>query len=151
MLYKSGSAADTRRIAREIAAGAKRGDIYCLEGTLGAGKTVFAQGFAAGLGYVGEVTSPTFTLVHEYVGGRMPVYHFDLYRLEGVNELEGLGYEEYFYGAGVCLVEWPERAVGLIPEGAVYVRITPDYDAGPEQREIATETGAIERENYCKS
>jgi tRNA threonylcarbamoyladenosine biosynthesis protein TsaE len=102
---------------------------------------VFAQGFAEGLSYTGEVTSPPFTLVHEYIGGRLPVYHFDLYRLEREAELESLGYEEYFYGGGVCLVEWPERAGGLIPEGAWYIRITPDYDAGAEVREIVMERG----------
>jgi tRNA threonylcarbamoyladenosine biosynthesis protein TsaE len=140
MLYKSNSADETRRIAGDIAAKAAPGDIYCLTGELGAGKTVFAQGFAAGMNYNGDVTSPTFTLLHEYIGGRMPVYHFDLYRLERGDELEGLGYEEYFYGNGVCLIEWPERANGLIPEGASYIKITTDYDAGAEVRSIDVRT-----------
>ncbi len=135
-LFNSVSVKDTWRIASEIAATAKPGDIFCLRGELGAGKTVFAQGFARGMGYDGEVTSPTFTLVHEYIGGRLPVYHFDLYRLENGNALEGLGYEEYFYGNGVCLVEWPERADGLIPEGAAQVIIKADYEQGAEKREI---------------
>jgi tRNA threonylcarbamoyladenosine biosynthesis protein TsaE len=136
MLYKSISADETRRIAADIAAKTAPGDIYCLEGALGAGKTVFAQGFAAGLNYSGEVTSPTFTLLHEYNGGRLPIYHFDLYRLERGEELESLGYEEYFYGSGVCLVEWPERAGCLIPEGAMRIKIAADYEAGPELRTI---------------
>ncbi len=99
------SASETKLFAAELAARAEPGDIYCLRGELGAGKTVFAQGFVRGLGYEGEVTSPTFTLVHEYLGGRLPVYHFDLYRLEEADALNGLGYEEYFYCESVCLIE----------------------------------------------
>jgi tRNA threonylcarbamoyladenosine biosynthesis protein TsaE len=113
MKYKSFLAVYIEKIAYEYGKNAKPGDIFCLSGNLGAGKTVFAKGFAKGLEYEGNVTSPTFTIVNEYEGGRIPIYHFDLYRLEG-GELESIGCEEYFYGNGVCLIEWPEAAMGSL-------------------------------------
>jgi len=125
---------ETAKLAAEIACAAAPGDIICLVGPLGAGKTVFAQGFAQGLGYTGLVTSPTFTIMQIYEGGRVPMYHFDLYRLEGGrDELQGIGYEDYFYGDGVCLVEWPEMAEDAIPDTARWVKI--ELDDG-DTREI---------------
>jgi len=103
---------DTKAFGVSLAATLKPGDFIALDGALGAGKTCLAQGLAEGLGYQGPVTSPTFTLLHIYEGGRLPLYHFDLYRLASPRELEGLGYEDYFYGDGVCVVEW----AGLAPE-----------------------------------
>jgi len=132
---RSSSAQETAAFAAQMAHAAKPGDIICLQGPLGAGKTVFAQGFAEGLGYTGRVTSPTFTIVQVYEGGRLPLYHFDLYRLEGgADELEGIGYEDYFFAGGVTLVEWPEMASDAIPKGATWVNITGDFDG--ESREI---------------
>ncbi|MCL2199127.1 MAG: tRNA (adenosine(37)-N6)-threonylcarbamoyltransferase complex ATPase subunit type 1 TsaE [Defluviitaleaceae bacterium] len=123
MNFKTFSAEETAEIANKFGQNAKKGDIFCLSGTLGAGKTVFAQGFAKGLGYSGRVTSPTFTLVNEYENARLPLYHFDLYRLEDKNDLESIGYEEYFFGNGVCLIEWPERAEGFLPPNFYSVKI----------------------------
>ena len=97
--------------AQDFAQRLQAGDVIYLSGTLGAGKTVFTRGLCRGLGYAGRVTSPTFTLVNVYEGGRLPVFHFDLYRLGGAADLEGIGYDEYFDAGGVCVVEWPERAM----------------------------------------
>jgi tRNA threonylcarbamoyladenosine biosynthesis protein TsaE len=91
--------------------------VLALCGELGAGKTQFVKGLAAGLGYQGEVTSPTFTLIHEYLGGRLPLYHFDFYRLETEDEALRLGLEEYFLGDGVCVVEWADKFPALLPPG----------------------------------
>jgi len=110
MIFESHSAQETIKFAKKLGQAASKGDIFCLRGYLGAGKTVFCQGFAQGMGYNGRVVSPTFTIMNEYIGGRLPVYHFDLYRLDSAEDLEGIGYEEYLFGDGVCLVEWPERA-----------------------------------------
>ena len=133
------SAEDTRRIGEAMGRQARAGEIYCLEGDLGVGKTVFTQGFAAGLGVEEPVSSPTFTIVQEYDGGRLPLYHFDVYRLEGPEELEEIGYEEYFFGEGVCLIEWAGRVRELIPEDAVRVLIEKDLAQGFDYRKITME------------
>jgi len=126
--YSTTSPEETARIAEDFARAAVPGDIFCLSGQLGAGKTVFAQGFARGLGYAGRVTSPTFTIVQVYEGGRLPMYHFDLYRLEGgTEELEGIGYEDYFFADGVSLIEWPEMAADAMPASATWVEIQGDF------------------------
>ena len=105
------NAEETMAFAQDFAQCLQAGDVIYLSGTLGAGKTVFARGLCRGLGYEGRVTSPTFTLVNVYEGGRLPVFHFDLYRLGGAADLDGIGYDEYFDAGGVCVVEWPERAM----------------------------------------
>ncbi|CCO08081.1 tRNA (adenosine(37)-N6)-threonylcarbamoyltransferase complex ATPase subunit type 1 TsaE [Desulforamulus hydrothermalis] len=110
----SRSPAETRQLGQKMAGLLQAGDIICLNGDLGAGKTAFSQGVAEGLGVKGPVTSPTFTLINEYEG-RLPLYHFDVYRLGGPADLEDLGYEEYFYGQGVCLIEWARRVADLLP------------------------------------
>lgn len=138
MICESYSTEDTENLGIILANEAKKGDIFCLSGNLGAGKTVFTQGFAKGLGFEGSVTSPTFSLVNEYIGGRLPMYHFDLYRLEnGKADLDSTGYEDYFFGEGVCLVEWAELAKDAIPPHAIWVHITPHSDTHPDHREIA--------------
>ena len=138
MICKSNSPNDTKGLGFILGQEAKKGDIFCLTGNLGAGKTVFAQGFALGLGYDGQVTSPTFTLMNEYIGGRLPIYHFDLYRLEGgAEDMENIGYEDYFYGKGVSLVEWAELADDAIPENAIWVKI--DFVKNPKHRSIEIE------------
>ncbi len=91
------------------------GEIFALYGVLGAGKTQLVKGLARGLGYKGDVTSPTFTLVHEYTGGRLPIYHLDLYRIEDREAALGLGIEEYLPSEGVTIIEWPERIAGILP------------------------------------
>ena len=102
---------------------AKPGEIYCLDGDLGTGKTVFTQGFAAGLGITEPVNSPTFTIVQIYEEGRLPLYHFDVYRIGDPMEMDEIGYEDCFFGAGVSLVEWASLIEELIPEEAVRFRI----------------------------
>ncbi len=114
-------------LGEEFAVGLVGGEVVSLEGPLGAGKTHFAKGVARGLGFAGDVSSPTFTLVQEYGGGRFPVVHFDFYRLEGVGELVNLGFEDYLDGSGVALIEWGDRFGGTgLPEGAMRVRIEVD-------------------------
>ena len=136
MTYESFNVEDTAKIGEDLAKNAKPGDIFCLSGNLGAGKTVFAGGFAKGLGIDSDVTSPTFTILNEYHDGRLCLFHFDFYRLEDPNELFGIGYEEYFYGNGVTLVEWPERAKELIPKDANFIKIETDYVSNPDFRRI---------------
>ena len=136
MICESFSASDTENLGFILGQEAKKGDIFCLSGDLGAGKTVLAQGMAKGLGYEGRVTSPTFTLMNEYIGGRLPLYHFDLYRLEGGEaDMEGIGYEHYFFGNGVSLVEWAELAGDAVPQDAIWVKIK-QCGKNPEYREI---------------
>jgi len=126
-IYKTNSAAETAHIAAELAQSAVSGDIICLSGPLGAGKTVFAQGFAQGLGYSGQVTSPTFTILQIYEGGRLPIYHFDWYRLEGgIGELDGIGYEDFFFAEGVSIIECPEMVAEAIPQSAMHIEISAD-------------------------
>ena len=133
--WESHSEEETRRIARELGQQAEAGEIYCLDGDLGTGKTVFAKGFAEGLGVRETVTSPTFTLVREYKG-RIPLYHFDVYRIGDSEELLELGYEDYFFGEGVCLIEWPERISELLPERVSTVTIKKDLPQGEDYRTI---------------
>ena len=142
MTYDSFNYEDTENFGKMLGEEAKKGDIFCLSGNLGAGKTVFAQGFAKALRYTGRVTSPTFTLVNEYVGGRLPIYHFDLYRLEGgADDMETIGYEDYFYGNGVTLVEWAELAQDAIPDNAIWIKISHNPLKGPDYREITIAEG----------
>ena len=135
MFYESNSYEDTFDFAKELGAKAKPGEIYCLNGELGVGKTVFAKGFAKGLGVAAEITSPTFCIVNEYAG-RIPFYHFDVYRIESVEEMDNIGYLEYFYGPGVCLVEWAELVVEIIPDRATQINISKDFERGTDYRRI---------------
>ncbi|MEA4816625.1 MAG: tRNA (adenosine(37)-N6)-threonylcarbamoyltransferase complex ATPase subunit type 1 TsaE [Lachnospiraceae bacterium] len=136
MAYISNSPEDTMKIAYEIGRAAKPGDIYCLNGDLGSGKTVFAKGFAKGLDIPDEVTSPTFAIVNEYKG-RLPLYHFDVYRISSPEEMEDTGYEEYFFGAGVCLIEWAHLIEPVIPQEAVWITIKKDiYNDNTREIEI---------------
>lgn len=112
------------------------GDVLCLDGDLGVGKTVFTQGVAAGLGIDEAVCSPTFTLIQEYHEGRIPLYHFDVYRISDISEMDELGYEEYFYGGGACLIEWGCLIRELIPDNAVYITIEKDTQKGFDYRKI---------------
>src|ERR671932_2640551 len=120
----SHSVEQTRRLGTRLAEQLEPGDVLLLGGGLGAGKTVFAQGVATGLGVDEPVTSPTFTLIHEYEG-RLPLYHVDLYRIAGEAEAGDLGLEEYLYGDGVTLIEWPQRAAGLVPPAHLSVALQP--------------------------
>lgn len=100
----------------------KKGDVVCLTGDLGAGKTALSKAVAKGLEVKECVTSPTFTIIHEYEG-RLPLYHFDVYRIGEIEEMEDLGYEEYFYGEGVCLIEWASKIEELIPKEHLWIDI----------------------------
>ena len=124
MTVETNSAAETARFAESVSLRAKPGEVYALTGELGAGKTEFARGFARGLGCPGRVASPTFTIMNVYTGGRLAVYHFDLYRLgDAETELEGIGFEDYFYSDGVSIVEWAERAENILPRNSTRVKI----------------------------
>ena len=112
------------------------GQVICLDGDLGVGKTVFTQGFAQGLGIDGPVNSPTFTIVQVYEEGRLPLYHFDVYRIGDVEEMDEIGYEEYFYGEGVALIEWSTLIEEIIPETAIHVTIEKDVEQGFDYRRI---------------
>lgn len=139
MVFETNSAEETFEVACKMGQEVKRGDIICLYGDLGVGKTVFAQGFAKGLGVKEPITSPTFTLVHEYQGERMPLYHFDVYRISDIEEMFDIGYEEYFYGDGVCLIEWADFIKELIPDGYAKVTISKSLSKGFDYRIIRVE------------
>ena len=119
---------------------ARPGDVYCLNGDLGVGKTVFTQGFAAGLDIEGPVNSPTFTIVQQYEDGRLPLYHFDVYRIGDVSEMDEIGYEECFYGQGVSLIEWSNLIEEILPETVIRVTIEKDLEKGFDYRKIAVES-----------
>jgi tRNA threonylcarbamoyladenosine biosynthesis protein TsaE len=131
----TGDAGETRALGERLGRRLGPGDVVALYGGLGSGKTTLAQGICRGLGVRAVVNSPTFTIVNEYCG-RCPVYHLDCYRLEGVEDLIGLGYEEYFYGDGVCLIEWAEKAAEALPPVRFDVRLE---QAGVGRREIVIE------------
>jgi tRNA threonylcarbamoyladenosine biosynthesis protein TsaE len=119
--FISNSPAETEKIGREFAQDLHAGSLVALKGQLGSGKTQFVKGLAAGIGALGEITSPTFTLVHEYAGGRVPVYHFDFFRIEDRPSAERLGLDEYFFGDGVCVVEWADKFAELLPAAARWI------------------------------
>ncbi len=136
MIIESFSSEDTYNLGKKLAAGACPGQIYCLDGYLGVGKTVFTQGFAAGLGITEPVNSPTFTIVQDYNGGRLPFYHFDVYRIGDVTEMDEIGYEEYFFSDGVCLVEWGHLIAELLPQETIMITIEKVLDKGFDYRKI---------------
>ena len=116
------SESETISFGKYLGEKASPGSVFCLSGDLGAGKTSLTKGIAQGLGFYGEVTSPTFSLMNIYEGGRLDIYHFDLYRLEK-SDLEGIDYRDYFYSNGVTVIEWPEKALEYMPEKAVFIKI----------------------------
>lgn len=123
MQIESFSEKDTFELGRKIGEKAGPGQIYTLDGDLGVGKTVFTKGLARGLGIREPVNSPTFTIVQEYRDGRLPLYHFDVYRIEDPEEMEEIGYDDYFFGEGVCLIEWAEKIRELLPEKVIRITI----------------------------
>ena len=127
---------ETFELGRSMGQLASAGMIIALDGDLGAGKTVFSKGFACGLNVDDVICSPTFTIIHEYESGRLPLYHFDVYRIEEPEEMYELGYEEYFYGEGVCLVEWASIIEELVPPEAIHIVINRDIEEGSEIRRI---------------
>lgn len=140
-IFESGSPEDTKKIAEEIAKDLKAGDIITLNGDLGAGKTVFSKGIAGGLGVTEEVTSPTFIIMQAYYGGRLPLYHFDVYRLEDPDELLETGAEEYLFGDGVSIIEWAEIIDEILPEDIIKVDIEKNPEKGDDYRRIIIHKG----------
>ncbi len=139
MRVETNSPEETFDLGRRMGADAKPGQIYTLNGDLGAGKTIFTKGMAAGLGIEEPVSSPTFTIVQEYSGGRLPLYHFDVYRIGEPEEMEEIGYDDYFFGEGVCLIEWAELIRELLPERVISVSIEKDLEKGFDYRLIHIE------------
>lgn len=133
---ETNSPEETFEIGRKLGQTAKPGEIYTLNGDLGVGKTVFTQGMAAGLGITEHVNSPTFTIVQVYESGRLPFYHFDVYRICDVAEMDEIGYEDYFFGNGLCIIEWAERIQELIPAEAKQITIEKDLEKGFDYRRI---------------
>ncbi|MCR4716996.1 MAG: tRNA (adenosine(37)-N6)-threonylcarbamoyltransferase complex ATPase subunit type 1 TsaE [Lachnospiraceae bacterium] len=136
MVYESFSREDTFELGKSLGVKAKAGKVYLLNGDLGVGKTVFTKGFAVGLGITEPVNSPTFTILQVYEEGRLPLYHFDTYRIEDSYEMDEIGYDEYVYGEGVSLIEWPERIDDILPDKAVKIDIKKDLDKGFDYRRI---------------
>ena len=138
-VYDSFSEEMTFEIGKKLGEKADKGEIICLEGDLGVGKTVFTKGFAEGLNIEENIDSPTFTIVQEYTEGRLPLYHFDVYRIGDISEMDEIGYEDYFFGEGVCLIEWASRIEELIPESAIHIIIEKDLSRGFEYRRVVVE------------
>ena len=127
---------ETAKYAYELGSKAQPGQVYALIGDLGVGKTVFTKGFARGLGIEEPVSSPTFTILQIYEEGRLPLYHFDVYRIEEPEEMEEVGFDDYIYGDGVCLIEWANRIEDILPEETIYVVIEKDLEKGMDYRKI---------------
>ncbi len=133
------SAGETFALGQKIGRTAKAGAVYTLIGDLGVGKTVFTQGVADGLGIKEQVNSPTFTIMQVYEEGRMPFYHFDVYRIGDVEEMAEIGYEDYFYGDGVCMIEWADLVEDILPPVYTQVTIEKDLKKGFDYRRISIE------------
>lgn len=130
---------ETFELGESLGKKAQPGEVYCLNGDLGVGKTVFTQGFAKGLGIEGPVSSPTFTIVQQYDDGRLPLYHFDVYRIGDISEMDEIGYEDCFYGEGVSLIEWSNLIEEILPEQLTQIRIEKDLEKGFDYRKITVE------------
>lgn len=139
MIYETFSAEDTFKLGKELGKNACPGSVYALIGDLGVGKTVFTQGVAEGLEIKEHINSPTFTIVQVYEEGRLPFYHFDVYRIGDPEEMEEIGYEDYFYGEGVCFVEWANLIEKLMPEHTVTITIEKNPEKGFDYRRITIE------------
>lgn len=139
MVIETWSPKETFAIGEKIGREATPGQVYTLNGDLGVGKTVFTQGVAAGLGIKEPVNSPTFTIVQVYEEGRLPFYHFDVYRIGDIEEMEEIGYEDYFYGEGLCMIEWAQLIEEIIPENARHITIEKDLTKGFDYRRITIE------------
>ena len=139
MILETNSPQETFSAGRQLGEKAFPGQVITLTGDLGVGKTVFTQGLAKGLGIEEPVNSPTFTIVQVYDGGRLPFYHFDVYRIGDIEEMDEIGYEDYFYGEGVCLIEWADLIRELLPEHTGRIVIEKDLEKGFDYRRITLE------------
>ena len=137
--FETFSEEETFALGEKIGKEAKAGQVYTLLGDLGVGKTVFTQGVAKGLGITEAICSPTFTIVQVYEEGRMPFYHFDVYRIGDVEEMEEIGYEDCFYGDGICFIEWANLIEEILPETYTRVTIEKDLEKGFDYRRITRE------------
>ena len=140
-MIETHSPEETRAFGERIGREARPGQVYTLIGDLGVGKTVFTQGVAAGLDISGPVNSPTFTILQVYEEGRLPFYHFDVYRIADVEEMEEIGCEDCFYGQGICLVEWADRIRDILPEHYIEITIEKDLQKGLDYRRITMTQG----------
>ena len=138
-VLESYSEEDTFHFGETMGTEASPGTVITLRGNLGVGKTVFTKGFAVGLGITEIVNSPTFTILQIHEGGRLPLYHFDVYRIGDISEMDEIGYDDYFFGEGVCLIEWASRIKELIHESAIRITIEKDLAKGFEYRRVVVE------------
>ena len=136
MIIETNSPQETKELGKKLAERAKPGDVFTLVGDLGVGKTVFTQGIAEGLGIDEPVNSPTFTIVQEYESGRIPFYHFDVYRIGDPEEMDEIGFDDYIYGDGLCLIEWADLIEEILPKKRVAIRIEKDLEKGFDYRRI---------------
>ncbi len=138
-LFETNSEAETFSLGKKLGEEAKAGQVFTLIGDLGVGKTVFTKGLAKGLGITEPVNSPTFTILQIYEEGRLPFYHFDVYRISDVEEMEEIGYEDYFYGNGICLIEWANLIEEILPDKILQITIEKDLQKGFDYRKIILE------------
>ena len=136
MVIESNSPEETFRVGKELGEKAYAGQVFTLTGDLGVGKTVFTQGLAKGLGIEEPVNSPTFTIVQEYDGGRLPFYHFDVYRIGDVEEMEEVGFDDYVMGEGVSLIEWADLIREILPDKRTEILIEKNLERGFDYRRI---------------
>ena len=138
-IYETHSMEETRELGRQMGTAAGPGDVLTLSGDLGVGKTVFTKGFALGIGVTEAVSRPTFTIVQEYPSGRLPLYHFDVYRIGDPGEMDEVGFDDYVYGDGVSLIEWAELIEEILPEKRTRILIEKDVEKGFDYRKITVE------------
>ena len=139
MIIETRSAEETYQLGVELGEKATKGQVFTMVGDLGVGKTVFTQGLAKGLGIQEAINSPTFTIVQVYDEGRLPFYHFDVYRIGDISEIDEVGYEDYVYGEGVCLIEWANLIEEILPENRTSIIIEKDLEKGFDYRKITIE------------
>ncbi len=135
-VIESYSPEETGKLGRKLGENAKPGEVYTLIGDLGVGKTVLTQGIADGLGITEAICSPTFTIVQVYEEGRIPFYHFDVYRIGDIEEMDEIGYEDYFYGDGLCMIEWANLIEEILPDTYKEITIEKDLEKGFDYRKI---------------
>jgi tRNA threonylcarbamoyladenosine biosynthesis protein TsaE len=144
MQIETNSAKETYQLGKKLGEIVKPGDVFSIIGDLGVGKTVFTQGFAKGLDIDEPINSPTFTIVQVYEEGRIPLYHFDVYRIGDIEEMDEIGYEDYFYGNGVCLIEWANLIAEILPKNIKEIIIEKDLEKGFDYRKITINGGTYE-------
>lgn len=139
MVIETRSPEETFALGEKLGRESKRGQVYTMVGDLGVGKTVFTQGLAKGLGIQEPISSPTFTIIQEYEGSGMPFYHFDVYRIGDIEEMDEIGFEDYVYGEGVCMIEWANLIEEILPEHRTEIIIEKDLERGFDYRLVTIE------------